>query len=82
MSYTKWSLLKEISDDVTKEDKQIEELEKQISSSMYLKSTVSGGLLADAARHRCDKDAEEASKRIEQIKKKSKWKRDMLAKYK
>lgn len=82
MSYTKRSLLKEIADDVAKEDEQIKKLKEDISSAMFLKSTVTGGPFADTARRGCDKDAQEARKKIEYIEKKSKWKRDMLAKYK
>lgn len=61
--------------------KEIKELEADISAEAFAMSTVTGGALAGAARRACQNRMQAASAKKERVKQQNAWVSEMLTKY-
>lgn len=74
-------ILQELREASDKAKAEMQKYSDDISTEMFAKSTVSGGLFADSARKSCDKRADEARKKRDAVEKANKWNSEMLLKY-
>lgn len=65
--------------DVAQEE--IKKLEASISAEAFVKSTVTGGAFAGAARSACQNRMQAASAKKERVKQQNAWISEMLSKY-
>ena len=78
----KEQILQELNEAVGKKNAILKELEEAVRSEMFLKSTVTGGLFADAARNACEARADAARRKISSVKAGMAWQEEMIKKYK
>jgi hypothetical protein len=74
-------LLQELKEAVEREDALVKKYSDEISAEMFAKSTVPDGAFATTARAACAKRAEDARVKKAAIEAQSKWKKEMLSKY-
>ena len=77
----KAQIRQELTDLVAKNRAAIKKLEDQASGELFLRSTVSDGLLGTAAKNACTSRADEATRQAKQLKAEIAWHEEMLQKY-
>lgn len=66
---------------VSRKRREIQDLQNEKSIERTMALTVTGGLLAGAARNACEQRAERAQRALDEIKNGMKWQEEMLDKY-
>ena len=81
MAYTKNDILSHLKEFRDKNDALIEKAKEDITTERFMKSTVTGGAFANAARSACDTRISKKQNEISGIEEVNNWIKEMLRRY-